>query len=126
MAGLLDAMSLVLVRTQGPVNLGMVGRLCGNLGVSDLRLVAPKCEINCAETRMFATHSRDLVLNAPVFPEMGAAVADRTLVIGTSARNRAEEYGRALALSELPAFLAERSATRWAMVFGNEADGLND
>lgn len=126
MAGLLDAMSLVLVRTQGPVNLGMVGRLCGNLGVKDLRLVAPKCEINCAETRMFATHSRDLVLNAPVFPDMGAAVADRTLVIGTSARNRAEEYGRALALSELPAFLAERSASRWAMVFGNEADGLND
>ena len=66
------------------------------------------------------------VIDFGVAKATGAQLTDRTLVIGTSARNRAEEYGRALALSELPAFLAERSATRWAMVFGNEADGLND
>ena len=117
---------IVLCRTQGPVNLGMVARLCGNLSLTDLRLVSPICTVDSPEARMFSTHSRDFMLAAPVFPDLRSAVADCGLVIGTSARIRDGENGVPLLPEEIPAVVAQRPADRWAIVFGNEADGLTD
>jgi tRNA C32,U32 (ribose-2'-O)-methylase TrmJ len=48
------------------------------------------------------------------------------LAIGTSARNRDPDYGECLGLPQVPDFLVRRHATRFALVFGNEADGLTD
>lgn len=126
MSGLLSNACVVLVRTQGPVNLGMVARLCGNLGVTDLRLVTPLCEVDCAETRMFSTHSKDFILSAPRFPDLPSALAGCSLAIGTSARNRHADHGECLGLTQIPDFLVRRRAARFAIVFGNEADGLTD
>ena len=126
MSGLLSNACVVLVRTQGPVNLGMVARLCGNLGVTDLRLVAPQCEVDCPETRMFSTHSKDFILSAPIFPDLPSALHGCSLAIGTSARNRDPDYGECLGLPQVPDFLVRRRAERFALVFGNEADGLTD
>jgi TrmH family RNA methyltransferase len=117
--------TIILVRTQGPINLGMVARVCGNMGVNDLRLVAPIAEVNCEDSRKFSTHSRDLLLSARIFPDLASAVADCQLVIGTSARFRDSELGSSLAPHEVPALLTVRPAERWALVFGNEADGLD-
>ncbi len=126
MSGLLSNACVVLVRTQGPVNLGMVARLCGNLGVTDLRLVTPLCEVDCAETRMFSTHSKDFILSAPLYPDLPSALHGCSLAIGTSARNRHPDYGECLGLGQVPDFLVRRHAARFALVFGNEADGLTD
>ena len=126
MSDLLARCCVVLVRTQGPVNLGMVARACGNLGISDLRLVAPECEVNCPDTRKFATHSRELILNAPVYADLASAVADCDLAIGSSARPRDGEYGPSKSVSALPELIAARAARKIALVFGNEADGLSD
>lgn len=117
--------TVVLVRTQGPINLGMIARVCGNMGIDDLRLVAPQCEVNCEDSRKFSTHSRDLLLAAKVYPDLPSAVADCQLVIGTSARFRDTELGSSLAPHEVPALMQRRPAERWAIVFGNEADGLD-
>jgi len=125
-SNLLRQACVVLVRTQGPVNLGMVARLCGNLGVSDLRLVAPQCEVNCPETRMFSTHSKELILSAPVFADLPSALHGCSLAIGSSARNRDPDHGECLGLPQVPEFLVRRHAGRFALVFGNEADGLTD
>ncbi|MBA3845704.1 MAG: hypothetical protein H0X45_03540 [Planctomycetes bacterium] len=113
------------MRTQGPVNLGMVARLCGNLSISDLRLVAPKCEVDCEDARKFSTWGRELLLNAPVHATLDEAVADCGLVVGTSARVRDANLGEPITPRELPAALAARPAAQWALVFGNEADGLS-
>lgn len=117
--------TIILVRTQGPINLGMVARVCGNIGIDDLRLVAPIAELNCEDSRKFSTHSRDLLLSAKVYPDLTAATTDCQLVIGTSARFRDSELGSSLAPHEIPGLMRERPAERWALVFGNEADGLN-
>jgi TrmH family RNA methyltransferase len=117
---------IILVRTEGPVNLGMVARLCGNLGCADLRLVAPITAIDCEDARKFSTHSRELLLSAPVYPDLASAVADCGLVVGTSARFRHKEFGMGVRVQEVPRLLAERPAARWALVFGNEADGLSE
>lgn len=116
---------LVLVRTQGPVNLGMIARLCGNFGIADLRLVAPQCAVDCSEARKYATHNREQLLSAPIFPDLSSAVADCGLVIGSSARFHERELGPSLVPPEVPAAVAARGAERWALVFGNEADGLH-
>lgn len=104
----------------------MVARLCTNLNVTDLRLVSPEAVVNCAETRKFSTHGKNLVLNAPIFPDLGAAVADCSLVVGSSARSRSLDYGAALAPPQVAGLVQERRPARWALVFGCEADGLND
>jgi TrmH family RNA methyltransferase len=117
---------VVLVRTQGPVNLGMIARLCGNLGVTDLRLVAPECAVDCSEARMFSTHSRELLLTAPVYPDLASATADCGAVIGTSGDFRVSGLGASLRAEAVPGWLAQRPAAKWALVFGNEADGLDN
>jgi tRNA/rRNA methyltransferase len=122
----LSSACVVLVRTQGPINLGMVARLCGNFGIADLRLVAPECPVDCEESRKFSTHSKELLLRAPVFADLAAATADCGLVIGSSARFREGELGAGLNPHEVPRLLERRRAERYALVFGNEADGLND
>lgn len=120
----LAGVCIVLVRTQGPINLGMVARLCTNFGVSDLRFCAPQCGVDVPEARMFSTHGREILLTAPVFPDLSSAVADCGLVIGSSARLRDGELGSSLAPHQVPEYLVNRPAERWALVFGNEADGL--
>ena len=117
---------VVLVRTQGPVNLGMIARLCGNLGVTDLRLVAPECEVNCDQSRMFSTHSKDLLLNARIFPTIEEATTDCGLVIGTSGDFRNNELGLHTRAEKVPEILARHPVAKFALVFGNEADGLTD
>jgi len=46
--------AVILVRTEGPVNLGLIARNCRNLGINDLRLVAPLCDRNSDDARKFA------------------------------------------------------------------------
>ena len=117
---------VILVRTQGPVNLGMICRLCGNTGINDLRLVAPQCPVNCAESRMFANHERHRVVDGlATFPDLPAAVADCGLVIGTSGRNREDDFGPPVSLPAVGTLIAQRPAERIAIVLGNEADGLS-
>ncbi len=126
-AATLAGACVVLVRTQGPINLGMIARLCGNLGIDDLRLVAPQCEVNCEDARKFSTHSRELLLHAHDVRRPRAGHRRYcALVVGSSARFRDGELGAGLVPTEVPGLLARRPAQRWALVFGNEADGLND
>ena len=117
---------VVLARPQGPVNLGMIARLCGNLGVTDLRLVSPMCEVDCDEARMFSTHSKQLLLAAPIFASVEEATADCGLVIGTSGDFRTSELGPHVRAERVPELLAKRPVARFALVFGTEATGLND
>jgi len=117
---------VVLVRTAGPVNLGMVARLCGNFGITDLRLVAPMTEVDCDDACKFSVNAKPLLLAAPIFPDIRSAVADCGVVVGTSARLRDGQFGEPLVPAQLPPVLAARPAGRWALVFGNESDGLTE
>ncbi len=117
---------VVLVRTQGPVNLGMICRICANTGLTDLRLVDPQCPTNCADSRKFANHERHrLIEGLPTYTTLTDATADCGLVIGTTARLRDPDHGEPIPLRGLGEMLARRPAKRTALVFGNEADGLS-
>ncbi|MEL6339897.1 MAG: TrmH family RNA methyltransferase [Myxococcota bacterium] len=116
---------VVLVRTEGPVNLGLTTRLCANLGVDALRLVAPRCPIDQSDARRFANRAKDRLLQAPIFEALNEAVADCERVVGTSSELRAQGSKPELGPSDLGGLVAENPRGRVALVFGNEADGLS-
>jgi tRNA/rRNA methyltransferase len=137
-----DALSeccVVLVRPSGQVNIGLASRLCANVGVLDLRVVAPECAVLSPESRRFAVGARRSVLErakvrpregglapptpAPqVFAKLEEAVADRELVVGTSGI----KAGPSSAVYQTPEQLSTRltRGLRAAIVFGSELDGL--
>ncbi len=118
----LARVTVVLVRTEGPLNLGSVARLCGNFGCG-LRLVDVRADAAAREAVMMAHPSGRLLDEAPRFATLREALADIELAVGTStkivaARDRPPlDVNRARAL--LPA-----GAGGTAFVFGNERTGL--
>ena len=119
---------VVLVEPAGPLNVGSVARLCANFAISQLRLVAPRCDHLGAEARQMAVHGEALLEQAGLFPSLAAALADCRHVVATSGRIETEQ----LPLSEpRPALAwlrqgAEAGGAPAALVFGREDRGLSN
>jgi tRNA/rRNA methyltransferase/tRNA (cytidine32/uridine32-2'-O)-methyltransferase len=94
-----------------------------NMGLSRLRLVAPPAGWDEELIRARAVHAGDIWEAAEVFGSLSAAVADCTLVIGTTRRRGRKRKGT-LDAAEAAAFLRDRPG-RAALVFGNERTGLD-
>lgn len=115
---------VVLVRPQGPVNLGLTARACANMGVPALRLVDPLTEVDQPDARKFANHAKESLLAAAHFDCVRDAVADCDCVVGTSAHRRQRGLIQPIGPAEL--LKVAGSAQRLAVVFGNEAAGLSN
>jgi tRNA/rRNA methyltransferase len=119
---------VVLVGTRIAANLGAVARVMRNLGLEDLALVAPEAELNDPRGRLLATHAEDILDRARVVPDLGAAVGDCVLVVGTSARIgglfRRQRVGTPEEI--LPRLLPPLAQGPVALVFGPEPSGLSN
>ena len=113
--------AVVLVRPDSPENIGLAARGMANTGFTDLRLVGlDKLEPPAWRT---AIHADSIIEGARFFPSLGEAVADRDLVLGSTARVRHDFP--LVPLSEAVARIEEYpAATRVGLVFGNERTGL--
>jgi TrmH family RNA methyltransferase len=117
--------TVVLVGTTHPGNLGAAARAMKTMGLADLRLAAPACEIDDT-ARATSVHADDVLAGARVFPDLPAALADCHRVFGLSARIRR--------LGEAPATPREAAADAVAtahsgpvaLVFGSEHSGLTN
>lgn len=123
---LLDAFSVILVRTRKGGNIGSVARAMRNMGLSRLKLVAPE-EVLTDECRWMAGRAVTLVEQARIYDDWEAAIADEQVLVGTTS-HRARRQPRPL---EAPRALAPRLAAmagqnRIALVFGSERQGLSD
>jgi tRNA/rRNA methyltransferase len=127
---------LVLVEPAGPLNVGSVARLCANFGISQLRLVAPRCDHLGAEARRMAVHGVALLEQAGLYPRLADAVADCQRVVATSGRIELESLPLA-PVAEALAWLnqghgapGQPSSTPEAgvaaLVFGREDRGLSN
>jgi len=116
--------SVILVRPLFSGNLGSVARAMKNMGLKDLRLVAPKADREDVEARKMAAHAQDVLKKSKVFSDLKAAVAGFDLVVGTS-RRKGRERGN---WTEPRAFAeaAQKFPPRYkvALVFGPEDSGL--
>lgn len=125
---MLKAIKIVLVGTSHPGNIGGVARAMKNMGLAELCLVAPRAQFPHPEAVLRSVGATDILDQAKVYESLEEAVADCTLVAGSSARSRHLPWP----LLE-PRQLASRvqqelthPEQRAALVFGREDRGLSN
>jgi TrmH family RNA methyltransferase len=122
---LLDNISIVLVDTKTPANIGATARCMMNMGLRHLILVDPPADKH-QDALKLAVGAHEIIEKAAVFPALTEALADHGLVIGTSRHLGRKRQNiltpRAMAEMALP-LLAKN---RVAVVFGNEVNGLEN
>jgi TrmH family RNA methyltransferase len=123
----LDRVCIVLVRARNPNNIGAVARAMHDFGFRHLRLVNDYTIP--FETARSAVDASAVLASAATFPTVADAVADCTLVVGTTAvGERALQHPlHALpeAATQIATALAE-NASRVALLFGSEKTGLSN
>ena len=113
--------AIVLVSPKGPDNIGSTARAMKNFGLSDLRIVQPRCRLE--QARMMASHAQDVLENARVFETLLEAVGECELVVATTARDR-RDHTPPVSPREVAALFVARAASSSAVVFGREEHGL--
>jgi tRNA/rRNA methyltransferase len=120
-----EQFAFVLVRTKAAGNIGAAARALANMGFGDLRLVAPDASADRMASEM-AVHGREILRRAATYPDLAAALHDRTISIGTTCRPGPYRSGA----QPLRAAAAELTASgrddRIALVFGPEDHGLSN
>ncbi len=116
---------VVLVGTRNPLNLGAVARAMSNFGAMELRAVRPY-EKAWREARS-AVGAGQVMARAKEFAEVKAAVADCSLVVGTTSVGNRELKHPLRDLVEAAPLLKKRMKTgRVAVLFGSEKVGLSN
>jgi len=121
----LSRLHVVLVAARNPLNIGAVARAMSNFGFSSLRLVDPFGP-SYREARS-AVGASEILAAAKRYKTVADAVADCTLVVGTTAvRNR--DLQHPLRRPEYGARLIRRRlrAEPVALLFGSEKFGLSN
>ncbi len=117
--------SVVLVHTSHPGNIGASARAMKNMGLSRLVLVSPK-EFPSGVAVGRAASAADLLDQARVFGSLKEAVADCGLVIGASARSRRITWPLLSPVECARLLVRESGPNRAALVFGREDTGLSN
>ncbi|QQO09675.1 RNA methyltransferase [Breznakiella homolactica] len=115
--------AVVLVRPSESGNIGAVCRAMANMGLGDLRIVAPECVPDEAVIRARAVHAENVWDKARHFSSLEDALADRSLVIGTTRRMGQRRKSVTITPRETAEYLSGKDGTA-ALVFGNERTGL--
>ncbi len=116
---------VVLVAARNPLNIGAAARAMSNFGFSHLRVVNPY-EAAFREARS-AVGASELLASAEEYKTVAEAVADCTLVVGTTAVRHRElqhplrrlEYGARIIRKKL-------GSGKVALLFGSEKFGLSN
>ena len=120
-----ERLYVVLVSTRNPLNLGAAARAMSNFGRSRLRVVAPY-DVAWRQARS-AVGAESVLKSAEEFPTVAEAVADCTLVVGTTSGSRRQLRQ---SLRDLPAaaplIRSRLCSGPVALLFGSEKRGLSN
>jgi TrmH family RNA methyltransferase len=119
-----DHLCVVLVSTRNPLNIGAAARAMSNLGFLRLRVVNPY-EASFREARS-AVGAAPLLAKAEEYSSVAEAVADCSLVVGTTAIGKRELHHPLRLLQESAPLIRKRlnAGGRVALLFGSEKRGL--
>ncbi len=120
-----DHLRVILVSARNPLNIGAAARAMSNFGISHLRVVNPY-ELAFREARS-AVGAAALLARAEEFKTVAEAVADCTLVVGTTAVGRRQPQHPVCRLDQAARLLRKHLAgSRVALLFGSEKRGLSN
>lgn len=123
----LEHLTLVLVGTSHPGNIGSAARAMKTMGLSRLALVAPECDPLDREAMALAAGADDLIAAAPRADDLNPVLGECGLVLGTTARRRGVRMPELSPREAASALLAAaRAGTRAAVLFGRERTGLEN
>ncbi len=121
----LHRLRVVLVETRNPLNIGAVARAMSNFGVANLRLVKPY-DVAFREARS-AIRSHYILEGAEVFDRLDAAIADCSLIVGTTAVGHRDLHLPLHRLETAGPMLAKHlQNSAVALLFGSEKFGLSN
>ncbi|MGC2298711.1 MAG: RNA methyltransferase [Acidobacteriaceae bacterium] len=120
-----DRLHVVLVNSRNPLNIGAAARAMSNFGFPHLRVVHPY-PIAFHEAKS-AVNTEPVLAAAQQFEQLTEAIADCTLVIGTTGAQR--NLLETIATLEAAAPIVQahlRSGSKVAILFGSEKVGLSN
>jgi len=122
---MLSNIRIVMVRPRGSGNIGSVARAMKNFGGAELAIVGT------ARTRSFwakamAVHGRDVLSEAKCYDTIRAAIADCTLVVGTTCRAGLYRAHSQSPREVAPTVAAAAMRGKVALVLGPEDHGLSN
>ncbi len=124
---MLHNIRIILINTFHPGNIGSAARAMKTMGLSDIWLVSPQ-RFPAPEADSMAAGALDLLQSATVVSTLDEAIADCSMVVGTSARSRNHTFSRPILEAEQCAsqMVAESEQNPVALVFGQETMGLTN
>jgi tRNA (cytidine32/uridine32-2'-O)-methyltransferase len=118
----LQEVKIVLCRASVSANVGAICRVIKNMGLSELRLAAPQ-PMDSEKIVSMAVNSSDIWEKTRFFDTLTEAVADCSIVVGTTRRRGHHRKSVSMSARSLSSWLARRPGPA-AIVFGNERTGL--
>ncbi len=120
----LDRLCVVLVAPRNPLNIGAAARAMSNFGFLHLRVVNPY-DVAFREARS-AVGASQVLANAVEYKSVADAVADCTLVVGTTAvRHRELQHPLKRLEAGARVIRKQLASGRVALLFGTEKFGLS-
>ncbi|GAB3483606.1 tRNA (cytosine(32)/uridine(32)-2'-O)-methyltransferase TrmJ [Marinomonas epiphytica] len=120
---MLSNIRIVLINTFHPGNVGAIARAMKNMGLTNLYLVDPN-DYPSEEATSRAAGAVDVLENATIVDTFEEAIADCSLVVGTSARHRTFQLPLMNARECAETVIPEAHHHSVAIVFGRETTGL--
>ena len=127
----LEKIQIVLVEPSHPGNIGAVARAMKTMGLETLHLINPK-KFPHYEASKRAAGGESVLDSAKVFDRLAESLADCTLVLGTSVRDREISWptndprDSAQLVSQHLLQFGEHELGQVAVVFGRESSGLSN
>ncbi|WP_372882194.1 tRNA (cytosine(32)/uridine(32)-2'-O)-methyltransferase TrmJ [Psychromonas sp.] len=122
---MLENVRIILIGTSHPGNIGSAARAMKTMGLTNLVLVQPECEIDGKSVALSAG-ATDVLQNHKVCNSLDEAIADCGLVIGASARPRTLDWPMLDPREMGEKAVVEGQKYPVALVFGRENSGLTN
>ncbi|MEX0805507.1 MAG: RNA methyltransferase [Candidatus Binatia bacterium] len=122
---MLENVRIVMVRPRGSGNIGSIARAMKNTGLRELAIVG-KARTRSFWARAMAVHGRDILSEARCYETVRAAVADCTLVVGTTCRSGLYRFHSRTPREVAGEIAAAAASGKVALIFGPEDHGLSN
>ncbi len=122
----LDSIAIVLVRPRVAENIGAAARVAFNMGINQIILVSDKKPPREPMAKMATHKAAHLIDNLPLFSSVEEALADFSIVVGTTARRGRHRFVQQTAREMVEKLVPLVNNNRVAILFGPEDTGLTN